>query len=366
MKNINTPNSIMKLRNLMDSIHNNVVFQKTNQIHLSHSILQARLALANINTIKTNANLVNFPIIKASVQHSSLALQTQAFMSILDYKAHIFSIYPELKKSLIFEKTFNENIKIYNALIDSAILIYQNTTNEEIEVKIETQSESIILKRNLIIEYIEIFKNLVPPIAAYSPNAILLVVANPVDILTYITYKLSGFPKNRVIGSGTVLDSSRLRYALSEEFDIDARNVHAYIIGEHGDTEFPIWSSAHIGNMSISEYCRREKLDTHELEEKIHQKVKNAAYEIIRAKGYTNYAIALSVKRIVAAILRDENSILTISALDEKEQVYYSKPYVVGRKGPILDVCPPLSTEEVEKLKHAKNVLKKIIEETGI
>ena len=160
MKNINTPNSIMKLRNLMDSIHNNVVFQKTNQIHLSHSILQARLALANINTIKTNANLVNFPIIKASVQHSSLALQTQAFMSILDYKAHIFSIYPELKKSLIFEKTFNENIKIYNALIDSAILIYQNTTNEEIEVKIETQSESIILKRNLIIEYIEIFKNL--------------------------------------------------------------------------------------------------------------------------------------------------------------------------------------------------------------
>ena len=193
-----------------------------------------------------------------------------------------------------------------------------------------------------------------------------ILVANPVDILTYITYKLSGFPKNRVIGSGTVLDSSRLRYALSEEFDIDARNVHAYIIGEHGDTEFPIWSSAHIGNMSISEYCRREKLDTHELEEKIHQKVKNAAYEIIRAKGYTNYAIALSVKRIVAAILRDENSILTISALDEKEQVYYSKPYVVGRKGPILDVCPPLSTEEVEKLKHSKNVLKKIIEETGI
>ena len=217
-----------------------------------------------------------------------------------------------------------------------------------------------LVKRN-----VEIFKNLVPPIAAYSPNAILLVVANPVDILTYITYKLSGFPKNRVIGSGTVLDSSRLRYALSEEFDIDARNVHAYIIGEHGDTEFPIWSSAHIGNMSISEYCRREKLDTHELEE-IHQKVKNAAYEIIRAKGYTNYAIALSVKRIVAAILRDENSILTISALDEKEQVYYSKPYVVGRKGPILDVCPPLSTEEVEKLKHSKNVLKKIIEETGI
>ena len=218
-----------------------------------------------------------------------------------------------------------------------------------------------LVKRN-----VEIFKNLVPPLAEKSPNAILLVVANPVDILTYITYKLSGFPKNRVIGSGTVLDSSRLRYALSEEFDIDARNVHAYIIGEHGDTEFPVWSSAHIGNMSISEYYRREKLDTHELEERIHDKVRNAAYEIIQAKGYTNYAIALSVKRIAAAILRDENSILTVSTLDEKEQVYYSKPYIVGRKGPILDVCPPLSTEEVEKLKHSKNVLKKIIEETGI
>ena len=242
------------------------------------------------------------------------------------------------------------------ATTDSDIIIITAGANQRTG---ETRLD--LVKRN-----VEIFKNLVPPIAAYSPNAILLVVANPVDILTYITYKLSGFPKNRVIGSGTVLDSSRLRYALSEEFDIDARNVHAYIIGEHGDTEFPIWSSAHIGNMSISEYCRREKLDTHELEEKIHQKVKNAAYEIIRAKGYTNYAIALSVKRIVAAILRDENSILTISALDEKEQVYYSKPYVVGRKGPILDVCPPLSTEEVEKLKHSKNVLKKIIEETGI
>ena len=120
---------------------------------------------------------------------------------------------------------------------DSDIIIITAGANQRLD----------LVKRN-----VEIFKNLVPPIAAYSPNAILLVVANPVDILTYITYKLSGFPKNRVIGSGTVLDSSRLRYALSEEFDIDARNVHAYIIGEHGDTEFPVWSSAHIGNMSIS------------------------------------------------------------------------------------------------------------------
>ena len=118
--------------------------------------------------------------------------------------------------------------------------------------------------------------------------------------------------------------------------------------------------------MSIAQYCRRESIDVHQLQEKIENKVKNAAYEIIKAKGYTNYAIALSVKRIVAAILRDENSILTISALDKKEQVYYSKPHVVGRKGPILDVCPPLGTEEVEKLRHSKNVLKKIIEETGI
>ncbi|WP_068268085.1 L-lactate dehydrogenase [Caviibacter abscessus] len=214
---------------------------------------------------------------------------------------------------------------------------------------------------DLINKNLSIFKKMIPQIVRYSPNSILLVVANPVDILTYFTYKLSGFPANRVIGSGTVLDTSRLRYNIAKIFDLDARNIHGYIIGEHGDSEFPVWSSLSVGPLSIKEYCSRENVELDELKETVSSKVKNAAYEIISKKGYTNYAIGLAVERIVEAILRDEKSILTISTYNPIDDVYYSVPNIVGRNGQIMKICPEFSEEEKQKLENSKKVLKDII-----
>jgi len=142
----------------------------------------------------------------------------------------------------------------------------------------------------------EIFKDIIPKITGYAKDAILLVVSNPMDILTYITLKISGFPRERVFGSGTVLDTSRFRYLISEHCRIDPRNVHAYIIGEHGDTELPVWSQANIGGMLLEKYCPvcNNKCDYKKELGKIFEEIKNAAYRIIEAKGATYYAIGLA------------------------------------------------------------------------
>lgn len=216
---------------------------------------------------------------------------------------------------------------------------------------------------DLIGKNVAIFKTIIPEVVRYSPNAILLVVANPVDILTYIAYKLSGLPSNRVLGSGTVLDSSRLRHALAEEFDIDAKNVHAHILGEHGDSEFPMWSSALVGSVTIKEYCHREKIDFESMKERISHQVRNSAYEIIHRKGYTNYAIALAVREICETILRDSKSVLSVSTYDSIQDVYYSTPTVLGKNGKIKKLLPELSKEEKELLKSSISVLRESIKE---
>ena len=211
----------------------------------------------------------------------------------------------------------------------------------------------------------------VPQLVRFSPNSILLVVSNPVDILTYITYKYSGFPSNRVIGSGTVLDTSRFKSILSKQFDIDARNIHAYIIGEHGDSEIATWSLTKIAGMSVDEYC--QAADMHcgdQFKEDIHYDVKHAAYEIINRKGYTNYAVALAVRRISEALLDDEQSILTVSGLLNGEcgisDVYMSMPCIVGRDG-IRKILPiPLSEKELSQLNDSAKMLKDIIKNSNL
>lgn len=220
---------------------------------------------------------------------------------------------------------------------------------------------------DLINKNLDIFKEIIPKIVKYSPNSILLVVANPVDILTYITYKLSGFPKQRVIGSGTVLDTSRFKHLLSEYFNIDDRNIHTYIIGEHGDSEVPTWSLTNIAGMNIDDYCKNVCQKYDELSKhKIHDDVKNAAYEVINRKGATYFAVALAIKRIVEAILRDENSILTVSSLLQGQyginDIYVGVPTIVGSSGTkkILEV--PLDEEELNKLKISTTKLKECID----
>jgi L-lactate dehydrogenase len=224
---------------------------------------------------------------------------------------------------------------------------------------------------DLISKNYKIFQSIIPEIVKYNPSAILLVVSNPVDVLTYITYKLSGFPAERVIGSGTVLDTSRLRYMLSQDFNVDARNIHTYIIGEHGDSEIATWSSTSVAGMQLNEYCNvvSKTCNTSYKQDTVNE-VRNAAYEIIKKKGSTYYAVALAVKRIVEAILRDENSILTVSTLLKGEygieDIYIGVPSVVGSSGvkKVLEI--PLNVKESSALKTSADTLKNSLNKANI
>jgi len=218
----------------------------------------------------------------------------------------------------------------------------------------------------------DIFKDIVSKIVKYAKDAVILVVTNPVDILTYVTLKVSGFPASKVIGSGTVLDTSRFRYLLSKHCKVDPRNVHAYIIGEHGDTELPVWSNADIGGMKIEKYCPTCKNYNHceqkkELE-KIFDEVKNSAYKIIELKGATYYAIGLALVRITEAILRDENSVLPVSTLINNyygiNDVCLSLPSILNKDGVDQFLKIDLSNEEQDKLKQSAETLKKILNST--
>jgi len=222
-------------------------------------------------------------------------------------------------------------------------------------------------RTDLINKNVAVFKEIVPAVVKYTKDAILLVVTNPVDILTYVTLKLSGFPSNKVIGSGTVLDTARLKYMISDYSKVDPNNIHAYIIGEHGDTELPVWSNATIGGMDIETYCSEyARLGNAKTELKeIFLKVKNSAYEIIKRKGATNYSIALSLVKITRAILRDENSILPVSTLITDyygiSDVCISIPSIVNLHGVEQYVKIDLSVEEQKLFKLSANTLKEFI-----
>lgn len=224
---------------------------------------------------------------------------------------------------------------------------------------------------DLITKNYNIFKSVIPEIVKYNPNAILLVVSNPVDILSYITYKLSGFPSERVIGSGTVLDTSRLKYVLSQNFDVDARNIHTYIIGEHGDSEIAAWSLTSIAGIPLNDYCNIVCENCNDsYKEKVVDDVRNAAYEIISKKGSTYYAVALAVRRIVESILRDENSILTLSTLLKGEygvkDIYMGVPCIVGSSGIKQILQVPLNTEEFSALSDSAETLKNTLNNAKI
>lgn len=208
-----------------------------------------------------------------------------------------------------------------------------------------------------------VFKNIVSSITKYNKEGILLVVTNPVDVLTYLTYQLSDFPANRVIGSGTVLDSSRFRSLLSKNCGVADSNVHGYIIGEHGDSEVPVWSLTNIAGTPIETYCPICGKDCENKDfEKIGNQVKNAAYEIIEKKGATNYAVALAVSRISRAILRDENAVLTVSSLMKGyygiEDISLSLPTIINSDGIERVLELPLSDKEKKAFKDSAEHLK--------
>lgn len=213
----------------------------------------------------------------------------------------------------------------------------------------------------------EIFKAIIPEVKKYARDSILLIVSNPVDVLTYAALKISGFPPGSVIGSGTVLDSSRFRYLISEHCNVDPRNVHAYIIGEHGDTELPVWSKANIGGMVLAKYCPicSNKCNYESELGKIFEEVKNAAYEIMETKGATYYAIGQALVKITEAVLRDENSVLPVSTLINDyygvDDICLSVPSIVNRIGVEKILKLELSSREREQFLHSAKILKDVI-----
>ena len=214
-----------------------------------------------------------------------------------------------------------------------------------------------LLKKNASIVR-DVAKNIKPYL---DEGSIVLVVSNPVDILTDLVARELGIPHKRVIGSGTVLDTSRLKVALAKEAGVDPRSVHAFVIGEHGDSEVPLFSSASIGGLPLHLYLQREGKDPSVLR-KIHESVRDAAYEIIKKKGATYYAVALGVARIVSAVLNDEGSVLTVSSyledLGGEGGVYLSLPAVVSGAGIEKVLLPVLSAEEKEALIRSAEALR--------
>lgn len=212
----------------------------------------------------------------------------------------------------------------------------------------------------------QVLKQIIPNITRYNSEGILLVVTNPLDVMTHVALKLSGFPKNRVIGSGTILDTARLRYLLGEHLQVDPRNVHAYIIGEHGDSEVPVWSLANVAGIRLKDYCPICKVpyNPDDLND-LFLKVKNAGYEIMKRKGRTNYGVALGLTKIVESIIRDENAISTVSCFLEDyhgvSDVCLSVPVILNRTGVKEVIKLPLNDEEITAFQKSAVTVKKVV-----
>ena len=217
-----------------------------------------------------------------------------------------------------------------------------------------------LLQRNA-----DIFAEIVPRIVEHNRDCILLIATNPVDVLTKISLQLSGLPAHHVIGSGTILDTARFRYLLSQHFGVDPRSVHAFIIGEHGDSEVPVWSLANIAGMRLEEFCAAQgRAYEWKALHKIFEETRDAAYHIIARKQATYYAVAAGLMRIIEAILRDQNTVLSVSSLVNGEygieNVCLSLPSIVNRDGIEQVLHLQLSGEEVRKLQESARILAEI------
>ena len=202
-------------------------------------------------------------------------------------------------------------------------------------------------RMDLIYKNSKIFKSIIGSVMESGFNGIFLVATNPLDVMTHITYKLSGLPAYKIIGSGTTLDTARLRFLLGDKLGINPKNIHAYVMGEHGDSEFVPWSNANVGLINIKNFISEEQLDEICLE------VREAAYDIIKRKGATFYGIGMCLVRITNAILGDENTILTVSTYDKIHDIYISSPAIINRNGVKANAKLDLTLDETEKLNNS-------------
>lgn len=239
------------------------------------------------------------------------------------------------------------NIKIgtYNDCKDAKIVVISAGANQNVG---ETRMD-------LIHKNSKIFKSIVENVMNSGFDGIFLVATNPLDVMTYLTQKYSKLPKSRVLGTGTTLDTARLKYLISKRVGVSPKDIHAYVMGEHGDSEFVPWSNANIALKSINSYLTEEE------KTKIEEEVRNSAYEIINRKGATYYGIGMCLVRITNAILGDENVILSVSAYDKENDIYISTPAIVNSSGVKEKIFVPFNSEETKKITNSIKVIKDAI-----
>nr|WP_152512715.1 L-lactate dehydrogenase [Haloplasma contractile] len=256
-----------------------------------------------------------------------------------------------------------KNIKIWAGTYDDCesadiIVITAGANQKEGETRLD-----------LVHKNKKIMKGIIGEIDKSGFNGILLIASNPVDVMTYVAYKESGLDKSKIIGSGTTLDSARLRYELSDYLNINSKNIHAYIIGEHGDSEFPIWSNASIGVKPLLDVINEHDEYKYEDLDQIYKDVRDAAYEIIKRKKATYYGIGMSLAQVTKAILNDSNSIYTISSLVDDyygvTDLYIGIPCIINRSGVREIIKLNLTKSDQERFKKSANILKDMIKEIG-
>lgn len=267
----------------------------------------------------------------------------------------------DISHGLPFARPMNIYAGDYDDMADAAITVITAGANQR-----PGETRLDLVKKN-----VAIFKTIIPEIEKRDYRGIVLVVSNPVDVLTYVTIKLSGLPLGRVLGSGTVLDTARFKYILGQHLGIDPRTVHARIVGEHGDSEIAVWSTANVAGVPISDFCELRGFFEHdESMRRIAESVKNSAYEIIEKKNATYYGIAMTVKRLCEAIVRDEKSVLPVSNLMQGDygldDVVLSMPAIIGRGGIEQKVPISLSAAEREKLEASAAALRAVIDELDL
>jgi L-lactate dehydrogenase len=267
----------------------------------------------------------------------------------------------DISHGIPFAKPINIYAGDYDDIKGASIVIITSGANQK-----PNETRLDLVKKNICI-----FKSIIPEITKRNYKGILLIVANPVDILTTVAQKLSNLPENKVFGSGTVLDTARLKYELGNHLNVDSRSVHAFIIGEHGDSEIAAWSSANVSGIPLNKFCEmRGHFNHDEAMKRIAENVKNSAYEIIEKKKATYYGVAMAVKRICEAIVRDEKSILPISSLMKGdfgiEGISLSMPAIVGKDGVECLVPIQLNEEEISKLQQSAQTLKDTLSQNEV
>ena len=262
----------------------------------------------------------------------------------------------DISHGLPFARPMKITAGTYDDLVDAAIIVITAGAGQK-----PGETRLDLVKKN-----VAIFRTIIGEIAKRNCQGILLIVADPVDILTYVALKLSGFPENRVFGSGTTLDTARLKYLLGERLSVDARSVHAWIIGEHGDSQIAAWSSANVSGVPLSDFCSMRGFTEHDQDmEDIAEDVKNSAYKIIEKKKATYYGVAVAVRRICEAIIRDEKSVLPVSSIQHGafgiEGVALSMPAIVGKNGVEKQIPIKLNEKEQMELRKSADALKEVL-----